>query len=414
MAQNRQTDAVRNTAFFRLSNSHISASLRRFANAEMQMQSPVYGFSSLGDLALYAMIGTVLSNPAFTYAAGGLHNLLLRHTKNRYFSLHGAIRRLMTAGYLKRTRIPEGTNCFHDYYTLSNTALSADAASRSSCCLTAEQGKAFRASYRPHLPPTEDYTEVSIPMLMDPNLSLGAKGLYIVIARYLRLQSYKPDIVLTKDMLRRVCREGSNAFDRMFRELRSLGYLILTRCRSAKTGYPGYRYTLNQSPDTDAVSSCRAQKQPLSKNQAASHPLSQHTTTEELPTAPSASGQAAVTESELRQQIEYDCLAQEYAKERLDCIISIMQSFMGKPKSGSPTTLTLGGVTCSRAEIAARFSALDSEDIRFVLDRYNDAVKTTRIRSIRGYLTTCLFHAKQNLALALDAFAVRTPGTVPV
>ena len=144
MAQNRPTDKNRNPAFFRLSNLHISASLRRFSKNDPR--GPLYG---LGDLALYAMIGTILSNPAFTYAAGGLQNLLLRHTKNRYFSLHGAIRRLGAAGYLQRTRIPEGTNCFHDYYTLSHTQKTSGTAHPSAICLTAEQGKAFRSSYRP-------------------------------------------------------------------------------------------------------------------------------------------------------------------------------------------------------------------------------------------------------------------------
>jgi len=74
----------------------------------------------------------------------------------------------------------------------------------------------------------------------------------------------------------------------------------------------------------------------------------------------------------------------------------------------------LGGISYPREEIASRLSSLDSEDIRFVLDTYNDVAKTTKIRSIRSYLTSCLFHAKENLALALDAFAVRTPGSVHV
>lgn len=412
MAQNRPTDKNRNPAFFRLSNLHISASLRRFSKNDPR--GPLYGFSSLGDLALYAMIGTILSNPAFTYAAGGLQNLLLRHTKNRYFSLHGAIRRLGAAGYLQRTRIPEGTNCFHDYYTLSHTQKMSGTAHPSASCLTAEQGKAFRSSYRPYLPPTEDYTEVSIPMLMDPNLSLGAKGLYIVIARYLRLQSYKPDLSLTKDMLRGMCREGANAFDRMFRELRTCGYLVLTRCKSPKTGYPGYRYSLNKTPDTVSVSSCCAQKQPVSEEPVQSAPSTAPNSTPKRAMNPENTVPAEVSVSALRRQIEYDCLREEYAAERLDCIISIMQSFFRKAPPGSPPTLTLAGVTCTREEVASRFSELDSEDIRFVLDNYNDAAKTTKIRSIRGYLTACLFHAKENLALALDAFAIRTPGTVPV
>ncbi len=405
MAQKQHADTGVVTPFFRLSNRHISASLRRFS-ADMQTQAP-YGFSSLGDLALYAMIGVVLSNPSFTYAHGGLQNLLLRHTRNRYFSLHNAVRRITKAGYLRRTRIPEGTNCFHDYYTLSHTSEPGDSAVAVERCLTLAEGKAFRASYQQFLPPTEDYTEVSIPMLMDPSLSLSAKGLYIVIARYLRLQMYQPKLVLSKDMLRAVCREGSNAFDRMFRELRSQGYLSLTREKNPQTGYPHYRYTLHKTADTESVSCCRAEA--LQHTSAASEPTSAHTP-EQTAAAAQLLKQTPVSAADIRAQIEYSCLANDYPAERLDCIVSILQTYLSPPKSGDAQQIPIGGVSYPREELTARFSALDSEDIRYVLDTYHDVTKTQKIRSVRRYLTTCLFHAKENLALALDAFAIRTPG----
>lgn len=427
VAQQQTAAKTRSPAFFRLSNRHISASLRRFSTqaAASEQDRQTYGFSSLGDLALYAMIGTVLSNPSFTYANGGLQNLLLRHTKNRYFSLHSAIRRLTESGYLLRTRIPEGTNCFHDYYTLAHSLAPMPSDTESAYhngarCLSHAAGQVFRASYQPYNPPTEDYTEVSIPMLMDPTLSLGAKGLYIVIARYLRLQAYKPDIVLTKDMLRSVCREGFHSFDRMFRELRAAGYLVLTRSRAAKTGYPMYQYSLNKTPDTVLAPASGAHM----------HDMQNSTETEQdKPTAdaaaansnsaPNSSAKTAASlttpsAADIRAQIEYGCLVQEYPAERLDCIVSILQTNLSPPKPGMSAGITLGGVSYPREEIASRFSQLDSEDIRYVLDTYNDVVKTTKIRSIRSYLTSCLFHAKENLALALDAFAVRTPGILPV
>ena len=113
----RNTSAVRRTnedpiPFLRLSNRHITASMRRAQDTE-HMSS--FGFSSLADLGLYAMLGAFLSNPAFTYAHGGLTHLLSLHAKNRYYSLHGALMRLQKDGYLQRTRIPCGKNCFQDY-----------------------------------------------------------------------------------------------------------------------------------------------------------------------------------------------------------------------------------------------------------------------------------------------------------
>lgn len=407
MAQKKTADSGAVTPFFRLSNRHISASLRRFS-ADMRTQTP-YGFSSLADLALYAMIGTVLSNPSFTYAHGGLQNLLLRHTRNRYFSLHNAFRRITKAGYLCRTRIPKGNNCFHDYYTLSHTSEPSESSITAERCLTLVEGKAFLASYQPFLPPTEDYTEVSIPMLMDPSLSLGAKGLYIVIARYLRLQMYQPKIVLSKDMLCTVCREGSNAFDRMFRELRSRGYLSLTREKNPQTGYPHYRYTLHKTPDTETVSSCYAQIEQSKPD----HAEPQTTCHENVVTAVKPAGTPVLTPvsvADIRAQIDYSCLSQDYPAERLDCIVSILQTYLSPPKAGDARQIPISGVSYPREALTARLSALDSEDIRYVLDTYHDVTKTQKIRSVRRYLTTCLFHAKENLALALDAFAIRTPG----
>ncbi len=403
MALKTHTDTGSAVPFFRLSNRHISASLRRFS-VDAQTSDP-YGFSSLGDLALYAMIGTVLSNPSFTYAHGGLQNLLLRHTRNRYFSLHNAFRRITRAGYLRRTRIPMGNNCFHDYYTLSHMSAHSEPDTVTECCLSFEEGRRFRASYRPFLPPTEDYTEVSIPMLMDPSLSLGAKGLYIVIARYLRLQMYKPELVLSKDMLRAVCREGSNAFDRMFRELRRCGYLSLTQEKNPRTGYPHYRYTLNKISDTESVSCSHAEKaadQPVRAASAAGR--------SEQSAAVPRTDPTPVPVSDIHVQIDYSCLADEYPAERLDCVVSILQTYLSPPRVGDAHRIPISGVLYPREELTARFSALDSEDIRYVLDTYQDMAKTQKIRSIRSYLTTCLFHAKENLALALDAFAIRTPG----
>ena len=420
MAQKQPTAAGASSAFFRLSNRHISASLHRYsADAKQQSQNP-YGFSSLGDLALYAMIGSVLSNPAFTYAYGGLQHLLLRHARNRYFSLHNAVRRLTKAGYLCRTRIPDGKNCFRDYYTLSHTSDTKETDAVSSRCLSCADGAKFRASYQPFLPPTEDYTEVSIPMLMDPNLSLGAKGLYIVIARYLRLQIYKPEITLSKDMLRAVCKEGSNAFDRMFSELRTHGYLVLTREKHPKTGYPMYHYTLHSCPDTDSVSDCHAPKETVPTQSAPTEkaktvlqnqmPSEAKSGTPEPAYAVKAKSQRLYTSAEIREQIEYSCLAEDYPTERLDCIVSILQTYLSPPKSGDARKIPIRGMSYTREEVSSRFSDLDSEDIRYVLDTYRDVSKTQKIHSVRRYLTTCLFHAKEDLALALDAFAIRTQG----
>ena len=411
-ASSNDTSAV---PFLRLSNRHITATLR---SADPDAFSG-WGFASLCDLGLYAMLAAVLSNPSFTYANGGMQQLLLRHTKNRFFSLHNAFRRLQNAGYLIRTRIPEGKNCFRDFYTPLHTADTGAKAARNRC-LTASAGAQYRASHQPFLPPTEDFTMVSIPMLMDPSLSLAAKGLYIVIARYLRLRSYRPSLALSKDLLRRQCREGANAFDRIFRELRSCGYLTLTRSRDAKTGYPCYDYSLHASAAsiscTDmADNTAAASADECSRNadqvsaSAAECGDRQSTATPKTQPKPPLSRTAA--RQAVHAQIEYDCLLAEYPPQRLDCIVSILLSYL--QPGGGDDPVRLGGESCTRDAVRGRFAALDSEDIRYVLDTYQDVSRQQKIKNIRGYLTTCLYHAKENLMLALDSFANRTPGAHP-
>ena len=53
---------------------------------------------------------------------------------------------------------------------------------------------------------------------------------------------------------------------------------------------------------------------------------------------------------------------------------------------------------------------MDSEEIRYVLDTYHTVSAKQEIRCVPAYLLTCLYHAKENLALALDAFSARVPG----
>ncbi len=409
-AENSTDISPAQVPFLRLSNRHILSALRPYGSST---ENPT-GISSLSELGLYAMLGALLSNPSFTYARGGLQHLLSLHTKNRYFSLHAALRRLQSNGFLLRTRIPEGKNCFHDYYTLFEERRESDC---TPVCLSASDGLTFVAARKPYAPPSADFTAISIPMLMDPTLSLSAKGLYIVIARYLRLMKYKPELPLSKNLLRNLCREGSNAFDRMFRELRTAGYLFLTRGYNPQTGRHCYRYSLLQDPcrtekTVNVPGSGAATERPAaSVMSAAPH----QTLTEEKNCVRTAErGRTATTREEIHQQIEYACLVEEYPKERLDCIVSILSAFRRTEAGNTPKRLCIGGGFYSREEVAAQLSRLDSEDIRFVLDTYEEVQRTQKIRSIRGYLTACLFRAKETLGLALDAFAARTPGVAPL
>jgi len=428
----KKTASVDVVPFFRLSNLHITGTMASNVCADTSLNM---GFSSLRDLGLYSMIGALLSNPSFTYASGGLQKLLLMHCKNRYFSLHASFKRLQETGYLLRTRIPMGKNCFRDYYTLSQNAQNTPSPA---VHLRRAQSKAFLSAYQPFTPPTEDFTKVSIPMLMDPRLSLSAKGLYAVIARFIRISEYSSACIISKDMLRKVCKEGHNAFDRIFRELRCAGYLSLIRVTDARTAKPRYLYVLSATasqvdPISNEVCQVRQKTSSVRIEKQQNRPIDQRKAEPpHLDPNPSISQNQAIIsthiqpqsmseiEKTVREQIEYPCLCEEYPTEKLNCIVSIISSFLhsaatdravvGSNKTQGKT-VSLGRNTVLFSEVNERFKQLDSEDIRFVLDSYTQASKSVKIRNLRAYLTTCLFHAKENLALALESLADTVPGS---
>lgn len=392
-------NAVEHTAsFLRVPNTHL-----------LGVGKASSTFSSLRELGLSMMLSSVLSNPSFTYAAGGMQNLLLKHCKNKYFSLHATWKRLSQKGFLRRTRIPVGTNCFHDYYTLSDTcAFSACATEH----LSQENGKSFLVSHTPYLPPHTDFTMVSREMLMDPRLSLAAKGLYALLVRQLRLAAQcqsenRPEI--SKRALRTLCSEGKNAFDGLFRELQRTGYLALLRTHEG--GKLSYVYKLCDTSAQEEMSVTPTPNTHKTRQKA----TATDTKTEKAPScAPSPLRLLGKEEKkhDARAQIEYDILRCDYAKSRLDLIVSIIEGATIIEKRDPGRIVSLGRESTTAKELGARLRGLDSEDIRFVLDTLANTEKTTSIHNLRRYMTACLYFAKENLALALDSFSF--PGTVPI
>lgn len=413
--------------FVRVSNA-LLRSVR--SSADDKNGSP--RFSSLRELGLYMMLSGILSNPAFISAPGGLQSLLLGHCRNRFFSLHGAWKKLSSEGWLKRIRIPRGLNRFIDCYDLQNTPNPKTAASVNLSASAAEQYLSDRGAF---VPPTEDFTKVSYAMLMDSRLSLSAKGLYAVIARLLRLSGLHPELRISKDMLRTLCGEGKNAFDGLFRELRTLGYLSLERGWDAEQGKICFRYVLCPAPTVnsdvpaesltamaeDTVSSKKEQVMESANNmqRASDLPGTISVSTEKnigssVHTGSSVSEKksfaAVIVPSEqdirrsVQEQIEYPVLQADYPKERLDFIVSILSDGIRGALRKPGRLISLGADQLCAEEIADRYKALDCEDIRFVLDSYKEQSHSTKIHNARKYLMTCLYHAKENFHMALDAF----------
>lgn len=94
----------------------------------------------------------------------------------------------------------------------------------------------------------KNFAQVSNYALQDPNLSLGAKGLYALIESYITI----PDFVLYKQTLMNVCKEGRDGFHTLWNQLKNAGYLIQYKLTD-KEGHFYYEYELLENPIKDTT-----------------------------------------------------------------------------------------------------------------------------------------------------------------
>lgn len=91
------------------------------------------------------------------------------------------------------------------------------------------------------------FTQVPNTLIRDKNISLKAKGLYMLIQSYITI----PDFVLYKSYLMKRCAEGEKAFDSAWKELKKAGYLKQYKYRNKEdTGFT-YEYDLLDIPEID-------------------------------------------------------------------------------------------------------------------------------------------------------------------
>lgn len=93
------------------------------------------------------------------------------------------------------------------------------------------------------------FAQVSNYALRDKTLSLKAKGLYALIQSYITI----PNFILYKDYLMKQCREGRDAFNGAWKELKDAGYLIQYKTRDEKGSFV-YDYELLDYPEPDVKS----------------------------------------------------------------------------------------------------------------------------------------------------------------
>ena len=387
----------------------------RMDNQIIRRRAP--GLQRPEDVGLFALLSAFLSIPGFRTPGGGLHRLVASHCSNGRHSINAAWQRLSQAGYLKRTRLPDASFRLYDLYALHGRP-EPDAPAVSYASLL--HGRRLVEQHRAFVPPTEHYTVLSYPMLMDARLSLAAKGIYALIRQRLQLAERVEGITILKESLRRSSGMGDCAFRRVWRELRDTGYLTLQHVWDDARRCMLYRYQLAEQAPTampeegDTPSISRAHNEPQREQREHSASFSRRKMTVSTYNSEQASICKEPVEAEppvrrdgdveeaVKEQIEYDVLrSRAIPPALLELTVELMTGIALLPPG---KTLTIKGAAYSAASVQRTLAALDANEVEFAINAAAQAAAKQPIRSMRGYLLACLFSAKVDFAMSVTLF----------
>ena len=89
----------------------------------------------------------------------------------------------------------------------------------------------------------------------------------------------------------------------------------------------------------------------------------------------------------IKENIEYDCLLEQYDRERMDEILELMLEAVCLPK----THVRIGGEDFPAEVVKSRLLKLTSTHIQYVFECIDR--NTTKVRNIKSYLLTTLYNA---------------------
>ena len=345
----------------------------------------IRGQAGLADLGLYSMLAGLLSDPAFGSPSGGMHHILLSHASNRYYSLHGAWKRLTSSGLLQRTRIPDGTNRFRDYYALG-TDYSAEYKNCPARCLTVAEAETFLSERKPYQAPASGFVAAPKSMLADPALSIDAKGLYVWISRFLAMA--KKGIAVTKETIRAQLGVGRTAFARLWRELRDHGYLVLTRGFDRVLGHTAFDYKLTaggSSPISAAAERKtirRAARAVVEKVRAGKNPK--------------AAEKAAEPDDvqDVREQISADIWdTDNTVAPEVGEAVGIMAGIRKEAREHPEKVYRISGDEIAARDVDAHLRSMREDDFREALLAFIDMKSKGKLHNARRYLLSCLYNA---------------------
>lgn len=242
---------------------------------------------------------------------------------------------------------------------------------------------------------------ISNVLIRDQQLSLRAKGLYVLIESYITI----PDFVLYKWYLQKQCTEGQRAFDSAWKELKDAGYLVQYKMRDgSRTFY--YEYELldepgiitkndgekesnsvksldphfvgvqNEDVQNVGVQSVDLQNVGGNNNIELNNTITNNTRANHIISIPA-----------VRDQIGYDAFSNNQ-KPLVDNFVLLISDVMGLDDWAE---LKVNGTKVSAANVKERFKMLDMGHIEYALTCLESC--PDYIRNPRQYFLTVLYNA---------------------
>ena len=254
---------------------------------------------------------------------------------------------------------------------------------------------------------TKDYTVMSNHHLRNANLSLKAKGLLSMML------SLPEDWNYTTRGLAKICKEGVDAIGAALRELEAAGYIVRHKLRDRQgrisdTEYVIYEQPQPKNPDTPQPDTASPDTEnpyldnpdteapdtdnPAQLNTKKSNTQKSNTDLSSTHSffLPAADGMTDGFEkkAEIREQIEYDILCQQYDRMQLDELVEIM---LEVAMNRSPTVKIGRDAEYPTGFVQQRFEKITSMHIEKVMDGIRE--NTTRVWNTKAYLMAALFNS---------------------
>ena len=249
---------------------------------------------------------------------------------------------------------------------------------------------------------TRDYTVMCNHHLKDSGLSLKAKGLLSMML------SLPDEWNYSTRGLAAICKEGVDAIGKALKELEQAGYIVRRQLRGADGRICDTEYTIYEQPrppdtalpdtenpyldipdmeqpDTDNPAQLNTKKS--NTKQSNTNLSSTHSF---FPSVPEADGltDGLDKKAEIREQIEYDILGQQYDRMQLDELVEIM---LEVSMNRSPTIRIGRDAEYPTGFVQQRFEKITSMHIEKVMDGIRE--NTTRVWNTKAYLMAALFNS---------------------